>query len=231
MWNGSGSGSYSVTPGSGQKPYAARSLADAVKEAAVLSEVVAESGVEVERRGGTTYARCPFHGDGNERTPSFSIDDERGCFHCFGCQEGGDVFAYLKLKENLTFKEALHMLAARYEVERPAGDGWVSRRPRPELPPPPPPMSPEEQRRLLDAVEAAASHYAASLHRPSAKATECAAMLRKRGVTTGMASLFRLGYAPSYPSDHLSSALQSKGFTEKEIIDAGLAVRTTNTLT
>ena len=68
------------------------SLVDSVKEVAVLSEVVAESGVPVQRRGNALYARCPFHGDGNERSPSMSIQDDIGIFNCFACHESGNVF-------------------------------------------------------------------------------------------------------------------------------------------
>ncbi len=92
-----------------------------VKEAARLSEVIAESGVHVDDSGSSIKATCPFHGDGNERTPSLNIDDEQGLYHCFACGASGNVFSYLMDYENVEFKEALAMLAKRYGI-RPTAD-------------------------------------------------------------------------------------------------------------
>ena len=194
------------------------SLVDSVKEVAVLSEVVAESGVPVQRRGNALYARCPFHGDGNERSPSMSIQDDIGIFNCFACHESGNVFNYVMLKENYSFREALHMLADRYGVEKQLG---VNRNAPPQ--PPQPAAVPDLRVRLLEVLEAAAAQYESALRQRSAKA--CAEMLRKRGIRAPTASLFRLGFAPSFPADYLSRTLLQQNFTAEELIDAGVSLR------
>ena len=67
--------------------------------------------VQLKRAGSTNFkGLCPFH---QEKTPSFHVDSARQMFHCFGCGKGGDVVRFLMDKENLTFVDALHMLATR----------------------------------------------------------------------------------------------------------------------
>jgi DNA primase len=198
-------------------------LLHAVRHAAVLSEVIADSGVEIERRGQAMYARCPFHGDGNERSPSLSINDEIGKFRCFACDERGDVFQYLMLKENLSFRQALSALASRYDVQRPLDSTAPVSAPISVARPAPPPLTPEARTRQLSVLEASTSHYEGALRSRSAQA--CADMLRRRGVRSPTASLFRLGFAPPFPPDSLARVLLSGGYTAEEIIDAGLALR------
>ena len=68
------------------------------------------------KRAGTTYkGLCPFH---SEKTPSFSVDPDKGFFFCFGCQAGGDVFKFLELHEKLNFQESVRLLALRLGVEQ-----------------------------------------------------------------------------------------------------------------
>ena len=74
----------------------------------VLSSVVMPH-VRLRRRGNSLVGLCPFH---NEKTPSFTVNDHKGLFHCFGCGASGNVFSFLMQYENLNFKEALHKLAA-----------------------------------------------------------------------------------------------------------------------
>lgn len=199
-------------------------LLEAVRHAVVLSDVISESGVEVERRGQAMYARCPFHGDGNERSPSLSINDALGKFRCFGCDERGDVLNYVMLKEGLSFREALAALATRYQIQRHSGQAASPRSSeRRAAPPRPVSLTPEARARQLAVMEAATNHYEAALRERSAQA--CADMLRRRGVRSPTAALFRLGFAPASPSDHLTRCLLSGGFTAEEIVDAGLALR------
>ena len=69
------------------------------------------------RRSGTTWkGLCPFHG---EKTPSFHVNPDRGSYYCFGCQEGGDAFAFVMKVENLTFTEAVRSLARDCGIEVP----------------------------------------------------------------------------------------------------------------
>src|SRR5687768_18346240 len=73
------------------------------------------------RKAGAKYkGLCPFHG---EKTPSFSVDKEKGFFHCFGCGVGGDVFKFVELQEKVGFGEALRLLAGRFGIPIPELEG------------------------------------------------------------------------------------------------------------
>lgn len=86
-----------------------------VEEAAVLSEVIGRK-VPLKRRGRDYVACCPFH---HEKTPSFSVSDMKGVYHCFGCGKGGNVFTFVMETEGLNFKEAVEYLANMYGIAIP----------------------------------------------------------------------------------------------------------------
>jgi len=91
-----------------------------VRERASISEVVSDV-VALRRRGRNAIGLCPFHA---EKTPSFNVSEERGFFHCFGCGEHGDVFAFVMKTESLAFPDAVRRVAQRFGVPVPedAGD-------------------------------------------------------------------------------------------------------------
>ena len=78
---------------------------------------VAQKYVDLEKKGGRYWARCPIH---NEKTPSFTLDEVRGTFHCFGCGAHGDVFSFIEQVEHVDFKEAVQILANRAGMEVPS---------------------------------------------------------------------------------------------------------------
>ena len=89
-----------------------------IKAANPLAAVVAERGIQLERRGRHLFALCPLH---QEKTPSFVVTESKGLFHCFGCETGGDVIGFVVRYDRVSFPEALRILAARGGVElRPA---------------------------------------------------------------------------------------------------------------
>jgi DNA primase len=97
-----------------------------------LAEVVVEHGVKLKLRGTTYVGLCPFH---KEKTPSFTVKRELGCFHCFGCGVGGDVISFLVQYHQVSFTEALRRLAERAGLQIEAltnvhwPDGFTGRRP------------------------------------------------------------------------------------------------------
>ncbi|MEG2679650.1 MAG: CHC2 zinc finger domain-containing protein, partial [Oscillospiraceae bacterium] len=76
-------------------------------------------------KGGNYWACCPFHG---EKTPSFSVSPDKQIFHCFGCGKGGGVIRFVQEMENVSFPDAVRMLAAKAGLELPEEDGDKSYR-------------------------------------------------------------------------------------------------------
>ena len=83
-------------------------LVDAIHEKILLSDFIGRK-VALVKKGNDFLGLCPFH---NEKTPSFSVSDEKGFFHCFGCSAHGDVISFVMQKESIDFKEALKLLAS-----------------------------------------------------------------------------------------------------------------------
>src|SRR4051794_36421643 len=165
---------------------------------------------ELGRAGANRYeGLCPFH---EERTPSFGIDPTKKVFYCFGCGSGGDAFRFVQLVEGLDFKGALEQLADRYGVrlepveEDPAE---ADRR--------------RARERLLELLERTAAFYVRYLW-DSAEAAPAREYLASRGLDEPVLREFRIGYAPS-PHDTLLRAVRRTGFSNREVFDTGLAVR------
>ncbi|HET6303434.1 MAG TPA: DNA primase [Myxococcota bacterium] len=128
------------------------------------------------RKAGRNYkGLCPFH---DEKTPSFSVNPDRGIFHCFGCGAGGNVFAFLMRHENLTFPEAARALARECGVEIPESSGADA----------------GEGERLVAANQVAQRLYRAALAGPEGDAAR--AYLAKRGLDAAACERFGLGFAP-----------------------------------
>ncbi len=125
---------------------------------------------------------CPFH---NEKTPSFSVDQVRGFYHCFGCKASGDIFTIIQQKERMTFPEALRMLAERAGVELPESSGSAeASRARTE--------ARQEQHNLLERVAV----YYRNLLEKDPSAADARAYAVRRGLTGETAETFRVGYSP-----------------------------------
>jgi DNA primase len=152
---------------------------------------------------------CPFH---DERTPSFGIDPVEKLYHCFGCGVGGDVFKFAMETEGLDFAGALEALAERagIELEREAEDPRdAERRARRE--------------RLLALLERTAAYYVRVLWE-SAEAAPARDYLAGRGLEEGVLREFRVGFSPR-SWDRVVSASQRAGYSEGELLAAGLASR------
>ncbi len=174
---------------------------DELRERVSLADIVGRR-VKHTRRGREYIGLCPFH---NEKTPSFSVVEDKGFYHCFGCGAHGDVIGFAMQTENLTFPEAVEQLARKAGL-------------------PVPQSTPEERQReeraqtLQGAVEAACVFFETQLREPGgSRARE---YLAKRGLDESSWKRFRLGYAPDR-NDALKLALGGK-FPEALLVEAGL---------
>jgi DNA primase len=162
------------------------------------------------RKAGTSYkGLCPFHG---EKTPSFTVNRDRGLFYCFGCQAGGDVFKFIELQEQLGFQDAVRHLAQRFGIPVPsleAGDG--------------PAESAAEREALVRMHEVATAFFRAALESP-AGARIRDYLLGPRGLTAETVDRLQLGYAPP-ARDALRQRLLEAGYSPALILASGLVSR------
>ncbi len=170
---------------------------DKIEEVRSRADIVEIVGAHVRlRRAGRNFVGlCPFH---NEKTPSFSVNAERGFFHCFGCGVGGSAFNFIMRVEGLTFPEAVRSLAKKYGITLPELD--VSG------------PAAGEREAMLKASEVAADFFAHVLWNTTDGAM-ARDYLKSRGISLETARAFMLGYAPSRPAS-LAKALDKRGLRE-----------------
>ncbi|MBZ4572017.1 DNA primase [Mycobacterium avium] len=178
----------------------------AIRERVRIDEVVGDY-VQLRRAGADSLkGLCPFH---DEKSPSFHVRPNHGHFHCFGCGEGGDVYAFLQKIEHVSFVEAVELLADRIgHTITYSGPATSVQRDR------------GSRSRLIVANAAAAEFYAAALE--SDEAAPARQYLTERNFDAEAARHFGCGFAPS-GWDTLTKHLQRKGFEFKELEAAGLS--------
>ena len=160
--------------------------------------------VTLNKKGANYWGLCPFH---NEKTPSFSVSQEKQIYKCFGCGKGGGAISFIMEEENLSFVDAVKLLAQRAGMEVPETG-----------------MSQDESRKKARALEAnreAARFYNDYLKSPGG--AQVRAYIAKRQLSPKTVTRFGLGAAPS-AWDELTKYLTAKGYSKMELIDAGLAV-------
>jgi DNA primase len=171
-----------------------------------IVRIVGEWGVQLRKSGAQNWSGlCPFH---KEKSPSFSVHQTRQFFHCFGCGASGDVFKFVQKIENVTFPEAIRLIAQKLGVAMPKVEYG----------------SPEEQRQarirgqLMDANERACAWFQEQLRKPDgAGARE---YLAGRGLTPEIIAKFRIGFAPE-TGFLLRDALRGQ-FDEEVMRESGL---------
>lgn len=161
--------------------------------------------VKLTRRGREHLGLCPFH---NEKTPSFTLNEEKGFYHCFGCGAHGDVIEFVMRTENLPFPEAIEQLAGDVGLAVPESSPQDREREK-------------ERRSLLEVVEAAALWFAEQLAGQRGK--EARAYLQGRCLDEATLDAFRLGFAPDSRTA-MKQALTAKGIPENLLVDAGLVI-------
>ena len=181
-----------------------------IEELVARSDIVdvVSSYVPLSKKGANYWGLCPFH---NEKTPSFSVSADKQIFHCFGCGKGGGVISFVMAMENAEFPDAVRTLALRAGMEMPeeAASGGQGKR----------------KERLLELNRQAARWFHANLSRP--EAAEGRAYLARRGLSARTVTHFGLGFAPNQ-WDGMISAMQERGFSKSDLLEAGLAVKNTN---
>ncbi len=179
---------------------------DELRSRADIVQVVGQY-VSLKRNGHRHWGLCPFHG---EKTASFSVDQERQMYYCFGCKAGGSVIQFVMDIERLEFKDAVKHLADQLHMPLPALE-----------------EDPDYQRRrtqrdrLLEANKEAARFFHQTLFTPQGKSA--LDYLKKRGLTDNIIRKFGLGAAPA-GWDVLTKHLQGMGYSIEELRQAGLTV-------
>ncbi|MDO5754496.1 DNA primase [Arthrobacter sp.] len=179
---------------------------DEVRTRTDLKEIV-DAYVTLKSAGiGSYKGLCPFH---DERSPSFHVRPQMGYFHCFGCQESGDVISFIQKMDHISFSEAVEKLAGRLGYELHYEDGGTGPR-REEI---------GRRQRLLDAHKIAGEFYRAQLLTPPAAAGR--QFLAERGFDREAAERFGVGFAPQ-GWDALLKHLTGKGFSTEELKLTGM---------
>jgi DNA primase len=180
-----------------------REITDEIRRRVSILDVVS-SHVTLKRSGRSYKGLCPFH---SEKTPSFTVDPDRGFFYCFGCHAGGDVFDFVMRMDALTFAQARQVLGERAGIRTEATLHTAE--------------AGGQRERLLRVVAEASAFFQAQLAGSVGEGAR--RYLAHRGVDPATAQAFRLGFAP--PGwDGLIRALHIRGFDGQVLEDAGLAV-------
>lgn len=170
-----------------------------------LSGVVGRS-VRLIKRGREFTGLCPFH---NEKSPSFTVNDDKGFFHCFGCGAHGDVIGFVMRNGGLAFPEAVEQLAQEAGLAIPqvrAEDRQKA----------------EQSTTLAKAMEEAARWFEVQLQ--GSAGTEARGYLQRRGLTSETIARFRIGYAPGSRTA-LKEAMLARGLPEPLLVEAGLLIK------
>jgi DNA primase len=178
------------------------SFLDELRNRLNIADVVARR-VKLVKRGREHTGLCPFH---NEKSPSFTVSEDKGFFHCFGCGAHGDVIGFVMRTENMSFPESVERLAGEAGMQIPN----MTREEREE----------GQKRQTLHAVvEAAAEWFMLELIGPRGRSGRD--YLAKRGMSVAAIERFRIGFAPE-SRGALKAALLKQGFPEALILEAGL---------
>ncbi len=179
---------------------------DELKSRLRVSDIVGRR-VKLQKRGREYVGLSPFK---SEKTPSFTVNDDKGFYHCFSSGEHGDVISFLMEVEGLSFNEAIEKLAGEAGMELPKPDRFDQ-------------AKEEKRKSLYDVVQAAADWFAAQL-RSSPAAENARDYLLRRGLDAAAVGAFHLGFAPGERAA-LKTALIKLGFEEKMLVDAGLVIQ------
>ncbi len=175
---------------------------DEIRNRLRLSDVIGKR-VKVTRAGREHKACCPFH---NEKTPSFTINDDKQFYHCFGCGAHGDVIGFVMNHDNISFRDSVELLAAEAGLQVPKPDPMAQ-------------AKAEKQKDLYDLMDEATKWFQAALYQQENR--DVLDYLINRGLTKNALEHFQIGFAPD---DHqaLRTHLKAHGYSDQQMIDAGV---------
>jgi len=180
-------------------------IIDQIRQAANIVELASQY-TTLKKAGRRHIGLCPFH---SEKTPSFTLDEEKQLFHCFGCGSGGDVFTLVMEKENLGFPEAVRYLAEKYNIPLPEQKKFTS-------------QNRQLGEELKTITEEALAHFRKNLHNTD-EGRKALSYLKKRKISDETIQTLRIGYARN-SWDALISYFKIKAISPKKLENAGLAI-------
>jgi len=178
-------------------------ILETIRERVSIVEIVSAH-VSLKKAGRGYSGLCPFH---SEKTPSFTVSDDRGLYHCFGCGEGGTVFTFVMKMDGLDFPSAVETLAQRANVRLPEA-GAAPRR--------------DDRRQLLQLNDAAQRRYVSALQ--SSQGAEARKYLEARGLSDEIIERYGIGFCPANGSAFVQ-AIQAKPKAVEAAIGIGLVGR------
>lgn len=181
------------------------SFLDEIRARLPVSQVVSRR-VPLKRAGREWKGLSPFN---QEKTPSFTVNDQKGFYHDFSSGKHGDIFSFVMETEGLSFPEAVEKLAGDAGLELPKPDPQFER-------------TAKERLGLFDALESAARLFEDALTAPAGR--EALSYAERRGLTRETLKEFRIGFAPN-AKEALKGALLKQGFTEAQLLEAGLVIK------
>jgi DNA primase len=176
-----------------------------VREKTRIDDVVSSYVTLRSAGGGSFKGLCPFH---DEKSPSFNVNPSRGFFHCFGCQEGGDVISFVMKMDGLPFAETVERLAEKCGVQLRYEEGGPAR-----------PSGGPQRPRMIEAHKVAAAYYVEQLATPDA--LQARQFLDRRGFDQEAAATFGVGFSPRGGED-LYKYLKARSFGDEELVASGL---------
>ena len=175
-----------------------------IREQSDIVSIISEY-TALNKKGSSYVGLCPFH---NEKTPSFSVSEDKQLYYCFGCGAGGNVITFLMQKENMSFFEVIKYLAEREHIK--LDETYLSEE---EI------QNNKKRSQLLDILNESARYFHYSLRAPENE--EALQYLTNRGLTMDTIKHFGLGYASHHFND-LYQYLRQKGYSDQILLESGL---------
>jgi DNA primase len=180
-------------------------IVEQIKQKLLISDIIGKK-TRLQKKGNKLFGLCPFH---NEKTPSFTVNDNKCFYYCFGCNASGDIFKFVMDTQGLDFTDSLKYLADYANITIPKKSG-ISK------------QYLNEVSLLKSLVDDVRKWFSEQLHLPIGK--EALSYLSRRGIDSSLVKKFSLGYAPAR-ADALYKHLLGKKYTEEQILKSGVMIK------